>query len=315
MDAQFTATAAESERPAGVVATLKGTRSKAVLAVILVLLGLGGLAQQLADLWALWTNDALRSFGMLLPLAAICLGAMQFKSGNWNDQGSWWGFAAMAAAVTLAINSATHTPYLNFLFGGHMLPLHLLPVGALLWLYFAGAVVLFGGHPALRRQRFPLILLLFVNPVPHAFTTLADLPLQAIGAQTARAFAQWLAVPVNGDELKLMFSPQLGMFVAPGCDGLRGAVALGYLALIVGYLKRMRPVPWTLFVVGAVLLAYVFNLLRLCGVILYYWLALRVPVISGSGAEVDYAIGGVLFFCAALFLFGIPRLLQPQVRS
>jgi len=86
-----------------------------------VLLGLGGLAQQLVDLWALWTNDALRSFGLLLPLAAICLAAMQFKSGTGMAKAAG-GIRRDAAAVALAINSATHTPHFNFLFSGTCCP-------------------------------------------------------------------------------------------------------------------------------------------------------------------------------------------------
>lgn len=283
--------------------------SKGILAVVLVLLGLGGLAQQCSELWLLWMGDPLRSFGLLLPIAAIIIGARQFKAGDWQESGSWWGFVAMSTAVILAAFNVNRNLSIAFLFGVHVMPFHVIPVGGLLCLYFTGAVLLFGGRQALRRHRFPLALLLFVNPVPQMFTMIADLPLQAIGAQTARSFAQLLSVPVNGDTLKLMFSPQLGMFVAPGCDGLRGAVALGYLALIIGHLKSMKYSVWALFVACAVLLAYLFNLLRLCGVILYYWLALRIPLISGSGTEVDYAIGAALFFCAALFLFKMPRLL------
>jgi len=36
-----------------------------------------------------------------------------------------------------------------------------------------------------------------------------------------------------------MFAPDFGMFIAPGCDGIRGAITLGYLALVLGYLKRV----------------------------------------------------------------------------
>jgi exosortase J len=304
-------TASVPDSGGAAVAASAGARRKAILAILVVLLALAGLSTQLSALWLLWTTDPLRSFGMLLPVAAVCIGIRQFKAADWRE-GTWWGFAAMAAAVTLSTIGIAREFRFNFLLGTQFLPVHAIPIGLLLWVYFAGAVLLFGGRKALRTHQFALALLLFVNPVPNMFTAAADLPLQAIGAQTARSFALWLGVPVSGDALKLMFTPQLGMFVAPGCDGLRGAVALGYLALIIGYLKRIKLGAWALFVVGAVLLAYLFNLLRLCGVIVYYWLAVRIPAISGSGTEVDYAIGGVLFFCAALFLFGLPRLLPSR---
>jgi len=103
------------------------------------------------------------------------------------------------------------------------------------------------------------------------------------------------------------------MFVAPGCDGC-AARWPWLLALIVGYLKHMRPMPWTLFVGEPCCCLRIQPAAPVRG----NPLLLAGAADTGhqrSGTEVDYAIGGVLFFCAALFLFGIPRLLQPQVRS
>ncbi len=216
----------------------------------------------------------------------------------------------MAGAVALGVVNAFHQLGIAVSVAGRLLPLYLVPLGVILWIYFTGAVLLFGGKSAVRAHRFPLALLLFVNPVPAIFSSFADLPLQSIAAQTARGFAHWLAVPVDGDALKLMFAPQLGMFIAPGCDGMRGAVTLGYLALIVGHLYGMKRGAWALYVIGAILLAYLFNLLRLCAVVVYYWLALRITAIDGLGTQIDYAIGGTLFVCAALFLFRLPRVLR-----
>ena len=42
------------------------------------------------------------------------------------------------------------------------------------------ATRLLGGMPLFRRSFFPLGLLLFLNPVPHKFTTLVDLPLHPV---------------------------------------------------------------------------------------------------------------------------------------
>ncbi len=150
----------------------------------------------------------------------------------------------------------------------------------MLFSYFSGVVLLFGGWRAWKVQRFPFALLLLVNPVPGLVSTLVDLPLQAFAAQAARYFAHILDLPVTGEALKLMFSPTLGIFLAPGCNGLQGAVAMGYLALILGYLWRMPKFQHGCYIFGAIALAYLFNLLRLAGVVLYYWCAVRIPAIN-----------------------------------
>jgi len=258
-------------------------------AVVLIAAGLLAILPQLRELWAMWLSDALRSFGILVPPASLCLAVREWKREDWIAGGTWWGLVPITVALSAGVFAYVST-------------------GVVLFIYFSGAVLTFGGFGAWRRAWFPLLLLLFVDPVPRAFEYLVDEPLQVAGARTARAFAHLIDVPVNGDALKLMFSPQLGIFIAPGCDGLRGAAALGYMALVMGYLYRMRVWRWAAYVAGAVVLAYLFNLIRLCGVIGYYWFALRIPVLGKYGAEIDYLIGGILFFGAAAFLLGTPRL-------
>jgi len=292
-DARETGTAADLRRlaPAGVLA----------------LAGLWCFRFELEGLWQLWLTDPLRSIGMLIPPTSLVLALRAWTLGDWRNGGSWWGLALAAAAMAGTMLVSGLMPRLNILAGSHMMSVGLLPIGALLCAYVSGVVLLFGGTATWRKAAFPLLLLLFVNPVPGRFNALVDLPLQHFAALTARAFAALLHVPVSEGTLKMMFATDLGMFIAPGCDGVRGATTMGYLALVIGYLYRMPRGRWAAYVAGAVLLAYVFNLLRLCGVVGYYWVALRVPAIANDGTEVDYAIGGVLFTLAAFFLFGLPR--------
>ena len=55
-----------------------------------------------------------------------------------------------------------------------------------------------------------------VIPVPHVFSSAVDLPLQHASATVARAFAHALGQPLTQDKLRLMFTPDFGMFIAPG---------------------------------------------------------------------------------------------------
>jgi exosortase J len=107
-----------------------------------------------------------------------------------------------------------------------------------------------------------------------------------------------------------MFTPQFGMFIAPGCNGIRGAVTMGFIALIAGYVYRFRWYAQTAVVAGAVLLGYLFNFARLCLLVLYYLVALRFPWLQSRAKMGDYIIGGCLFLLGTFLLFEVVRRLR-----
>jgi exosortase J len=133
-----------------------------------------------------------------------------------------------------------------------------------------------------------------------------------VSAHVARAFAMHLGNNLTPDHLRLMFTPDFGMFIAPGCDGIRGSVTMGFIALIAGYIYRFRWYANGLFVVGAVLLGYVFNLARLCLLVLYYVVALHFPSLQDKAENADYVIGAGLFLLATVLLFSVVRRLSGE---
>lgn len=301
------AAAAAVERP------LRSEQTVAALVVAALVAAVGlyfCFAKQLFGLWMLWQNEPLRSIGMAIPPTSLvlCLRAWQLR--DFSRGGTWWGLALVLPSLVLALAASVglfRLLHLTVPLGADTPAIVLVPNGLLLAAYISGIVLLFGGAQTWRKAWFPLLLLVFVNPVPHFFQALVDLPLQHFAAHTARSFAVLIGVPVSEGTLLMMFSPDLGMFIAPGCDGLRGAVAMGYIALVVGYLYKLSWRRWALYVLAAVALAYLFNLLRLCAVVIYYWVAKQAPVLAGHATLADYIIGGILFFCAAFFLFSLPR--------
>lgn len=280
--------------------------------------GLLSFLPQIHSLFVLWTTDPLRSIGALIPPVSLWLAVRAWSSRGWEDwkntealkgAAGFWGVALMVAAMGAATaDTALDGQRLMLGVNYGVVGVHLIPPGVVLSAYFSGFVLQFGGWRAWRIVAFPLLLLVLVNPVPSFFTTLLDPLLQSVGARTARHFAALIGVPVSGDALKLMFSTQLGIFIAPGCDGLRGGVAMGLMALVIGYLRALRVIPLFVFAVAAVMLAYISNLLRLCAVVTYYWFALRIPSLGQYGTQADYLIGGILFFCAATMLFHLSKI-------
>lgn len=244
-------------------------------------------APQWRALAAIWQGDGLRSIGALMPLASLLLCWRAWRREPLPVKGTFWGLAPILAAL-LAVHWIV------------------LPPGLLFWLYASGVVQLFLGASGWRQAAFPLALLLFVNPLPWFVNPLLDLRLQFFDARVAQSFAHLLGIPVQRQTIILSFSRDVGMFVGASCNGLRSAVAMGYLGLMVGRLRGLRWRRHACFVAAAVLLAYLGNLFRLCCLVLYNWLSLHWPLLQNEEQRADHIIGGFLFLLAAWFLFAGP---------
>jgi exosortase J len=268
---------------------------------LLAVAGFLGVYPSLSKLLEIWMTDPLRSIGIFILPTSIALIIYVWRQSDWEMRGSWWGLLL----VGLSFAPLMFGGRLDFfwLVGG--VRVNLLPSVLPICLYTGGTILLFSGARVLRMAWFPLALLLCIQPVPDAFVRFLDLPMQGISAHIARSFANLLGFPpTNAELLRLMFAPDFGMFIAPGCDGMRGAITLGYGALILGYLKRLSLLKWFTYVAGALLLGQLFNLIRLCALVVYYRVALGHPILENAAKQADYAIGAVLFLMAAsLFLW------------
>ena len=274
----------------------------AALATGFAVLGLSIIWSTMLSFWGLWTTDGLKSIGMVIPVVSLILVLRAWRSLGWHAEGTWWGLVILLAIMVViwVQQRATLIMVVSPQWSTLLPPLSLVLVA-----YGSGVVLLLGGGRLYRAALFPILLLWFANPVPHIFGSLVDLPLQRISAHIARAFAMDLGQTLTSDHLRLMFTPGFGMFIAPGCDGIRGAVTMGFIALIAGYVYRFRWFANALVVIGAILLGYMFNLLRLCLLVVYYVIALHFTSLQNKGENADYVIGGTLFLFAALILFTV----------
>lgn len=274
----------------------------AALGTALAVLGLATIWYTAVSLWTLWTTDALKSIGMVVPVVSLALILRVWRRLGWEAEGTWWGLALLlATAVVVRVQQQTILIMVISPSWRTVLP----PPSLVLFAYGSGVVLLLGGARLYRAAVFPIVLLLFANPVPHVFTSMVDLPLQHASAHVARAFAMRLGNTLTPDHLRLMFTPDFGMFIAPGCDGIRGSVTMGFIALIAGYFYRFRWYANAAVTLGAVLLGYVFNLARLCMLVLYYVVALHFPWLQDKAENGDYVIGAMLFLVATLLLFAV----------
>lgn len=268
---------------------------------VLAVTGCLGIYREFAVLWITWTHDPLRSIGMLIPAISIFLTLRAWRQCEWEMRGTWWGLVLISFAYVLSL--LRQKVVLLAVFGDASLSF--IPISLPVYVYGSGIILLFAGVRVWRNAWFPLGLLLLSQPVPILINGLIDIPLQNISARVARSFATLIHFAPTTPQLRLMFSPDFGMFIAPGCDGIRGAVTMGYVALILGYLKRVFWYVWVAYVFGAILLGYFFNFIRLCVLVLYYRLAIGHPALENMAKQADYAIGSCLFLVATVLFIWV----------
>ncbi len=259
-----------------------------------------------------WRSDDLKSMGLLVPFVALALILRDWRSIGWETDGSWWGFALLAGVAALMF-MRDQTLLIVTVGKDWLLQIPPLPLVAIL--YALAIVLLLGGTRLLRAAWFPVLFMGAVIPVPQTFSRRVDLPLQHASATVARGFAHLLGEPLTPDHLRLMFTPDFGMFIAPGCNGIRGAVTLGLAAVVVAYLYRFRWFVAVPVVAGAVLLGYLFNFVRLCLLVVYYKIALPYPWLQDRAKGADYLIGGCLFVLALYLFFAAADRLRRDPRE
>jgi len=295
-------------RPAPIGASKPGPWLWYAMAALTVA-GCLGIYSDLSLLWETWTSDPLRSIGMLIPPVSIILTLRLWRQTGWIINGTWWGLIVIVLAFCASLFRQNGMFFAVF----GIAPVPVIPISVPVYLYGSGIILLFAGPRLWRMAWFPIGLLLLCKPVPEWFSGVVDIPLQNASASVARAFATFIHFAPTTPQLRLMFSPDFGMFIAPGCDGIRGAVTLGYVALVLGYVKRVSWLRWFAYVTGAVLLGYLFNFLRLCILVLYYRIAIGHPALEGVAKQADYAIGSCLFLVATLLFLGLA--LRKQANS
>jgi exosortase J len=282
------------------------------LASLCMAVGLLTIWNSVRVLFDIWTHDDLKSMGMVVPLVSYLLILRAWRSLGWEIEGSWWGFAVLALSAALMF---LRDQMLLIVTVNKDWLLQLPPLPLVAVIYAAGMVLLFGGTRLLKAAWFPVLFMWAVIPVPETFSRRVDLPLQHASATVARAWAHALGQPLTQDKLRLMFTPEFGMFIAPGCNGIRGAITLGLAAVVVSYLYRFRWYVYAPVVAGSVLLGYLFNFLRLCLLVVYYKIALPYPWLQHHAKIADYMIGGCLFLCALAVFFTVADKLRNEPKD
>ncbi len=198
-------------------------------------------------------------------------------------EGSAWGFLFMAAGLgMLAADVSIQTDLLG---------------AAGLVVCLPGLSLLLLGGRRTRALAFPLLLCLFMLPVPAGAISHVHLVLRQISAVGAHLLVSGYGIPVLKEGTTL-YLPHATVEVADACSGVSTLQASVLLGMVLSYLSdsvRRR----IALMVAAVLLAVLCNSIRVAGLVLmvHYWGVdlLATPLHQLSGVAVFVVVLIVLF--------------------
>jgi len=194
------------------------------------LLLIGVYAPLLAGLARQWGTDPDMSHGFfVLPVVAFVVwrrrGELAPIEGKPEAKPNWWGLAIVAWGAA------------QMLLGTLAAQVFIARTAFLVSL--AGAVLFLGGTRALKIMAFPLLLLLFLFPMPAMVYARVTLPLQIFASAAAETVLNWIGIPVlrDGNILEL---PHQRLSVVEACSGIRSLLSLAFLSLVYAYFFDRR---------------------------------------------------------------------------
>jgi exosortase J len=138
----------------------------AIGAVFFAIAGLPSVWSTILYLWGLWTTDALKSIGMIIPLVSAVLIFRVWRSLDYEMDGTWWG--ALILVLTIAAVHLRDQSVLVLILTPQW-SIFLPPHSLVAFAYTAGVVLLVGGARLFRAALFPIELMWFVNTITHIY--------------------------------------------------------------------------------------------------------------------------------------------------
>jgi exosortase len=178
-------------------------------------------APLLAGLVRQWSTDQDMSHGFfVLPVVAWLVWRRRAELLAITPVPNWWGLAIAGLGAA------------QMLLGTLAAQLFIARTAFLVSL--TGAVLFLGGTRAVRILAFPLLLLLFLFPIPAIVYARVTLPLQIFASASAETILTWVGIPVlrDGNILEL---PHERLSVVEACSGIRSLLSLSFLALLYAY--------------------------------------------------------------------------------
>ena len=175
-------------------------------------------------------------------------------------------------------------------------------------LSLTGVLLYLGGKAWVKELTFPLLLLLFMIPIPQIIYARLTLNLQFLASQLAETFITLMGIPVirTGNVLEL---PHQTLNIVEACSGIRSLISLSFLSLVYAYFADKRVwMRWALLI-ATVPIAIAANAIRvaLTGLLSQ----LDTDLAKGLYHEIE---GYLVFIVALLCLLALHRGISAAAR-
>lgn len=243
-----------------------------------------------------WASDEDMGHGFLVPVIAGFVA--------WQRRGilaatprkpNGWGLALVAFAALEALAATL---------GAELFTARMAFIIALF-----GVILYLGGTQWVKQLLFPLLLMLFMIPIPAIIYAQLTLKLQMIAAQLGEALITLMGIPVlrSGNTLQL---PSQTLDVAEACSGIRSLLSLGFLSLVYAYFTDKRIWMRWVLLAATVPIAICANGIR---VAVTGWMSeINVNLARGAYHEME---GYIVFVVALVALVVVHRLINLAVKK
>lgn len=173
-----------------------------------------------------WANDENMGHGFFVPLVAgFVVWQRRHKLSALPLKTNYWGLFLVVWAALQAIVATL---------GAELFTARLAFVIAVV-----GAILYIGGTAWIRALAFPILLLLFMIPIPAIIYAQLTLRLQMLASQLGELLIGWMGIPVlrAGNTLQL---PNGTLDIAEACSGIRSLLSLAFLSLVYSYFMDKR---------------------------------------------------------------------------
>jgi exosortase len=172
-----------------------------------------------------------------------------------------------------------------------------------------GTILYLGGTRWIKILLFPLVLLLFMIPIPAIIYSALTMKLQNLASELGEMLITLMGIPVlrQGNTLRI---PSQVLDIAEACSGIRSLMTLLFLALVISYFMDKKVwMRWALLL-ATVPIAICANGVRVAVTAQLSEIDLRLA--SGVYHEIE---GYIVYVVALLALLGVHRLINVMARK
>lgn len=164
--------------------------------------------------------------------------------------------------------------------------------------FIAGAVLYFYGFKMLKEVLFPIVILLFMIPVPAQIYATLTIPLQLFVSKSSTWIVSIFGVPVYREGNVIQIS-EYTLQVVQACSGLRSIMSLLTLSTVFGYFSLKSNLLRSILIVLGIPAAIIVNIIRVIAMIFVFHL-FNYDLTTGT---IHTVFGIVIFGLALLLIF------------